>query len=258
VPKTDQGPLAASTGGQVWTRGIGPSTLVQVDPTSQAVRLETTLPFVIDDTTFILATDTYVWVSFWADDSVVKVSSSTGEVLSTTSLPKPKGAVLAGGSLWVSLARNDAVARLDPESMALLAEIPLGTAKDSPVCGGCVTWMFSSRDSVWAISTSPGQVTRLEASSGRVVGTLQLPGKLLAGFDAAPNGDVWVTVTPPGTLHGDLVRIDYETILEAERIGLGEGRGTLDGVSPQGIRELNGTLWVSTEQGEMIPVRANP
>ncbi len=255
VAGTTPGPLAASPAGQVWTKGAQPSSLVQVDPSTRSITRTVELPFRIDDTTFIYAGDTALYVSFWSFDALVRVSLVSGAVDSTITLNRPKGATLAAGYLWVALVRSDAVAKLNPDTLEVVAEIPLGTAKDNPICGGCVQWVYPARDSIYAISTQPGQVTRIDIASSMVVGTVLLPGKLLPGFAAASDGDAWVPVTAPGTLHGDVVRIDYETLSEVERIGLGPQRASVDPISPIGLIELNGTLWVATEQGEFIPVR---
>lgn len=258
VPGTTRGPLGSSSTGQVWTKGSGQTTLVQVDPDTRAISRTIDLPFPIDDTTFVYADTTAIYVSFWSYDALVKISAATGAVESTTTLNRPKGATLAGGFLWVALARSDSVARLHPDTMETLGEIPLGTSKESPGCGGCVSWVYSAGDTVYAISTAPGQVTKIEAATGKVIGTSLLPGKLLPGFAAASDGDAWLAVTPPGTLHGELVRLDSDTLQEVERVALATGRPMLEGVSPAGISELNGTIWVSTEQGQLIPIRATP
>ena len=258
VAGTTRGPLGASPSGQVWTKGSGPNTLARIDGMSRAVAAEIELPFPIHDTTFIFATESNVWISFWAYDTVIKVAVATNSVESSTALEKPKGATFAGGYLWVTLSRSDAVVKLDPVTMASLALISLGTARENPSCGGCVSWAYAAGDSLWAISTDPGQVTRIDTASGRVVGTLLLPGKLLPGFAAAGDGDAWVPVTRPGTVHGDLVRVDFATVSEVDRVSLGAGKGQLDSVSPQGLAMIDDTIWVATEQGEMIPVRANP
>src|SRR5579871_838404 len=116
-----------------------------------------------------------------AEARIQKIDSATGEVVAT--IPAPggggdSGLAWAEGSLWVGEYRARKIHQIDPETGEILRSI----ASNRFVTG--VTWVDGE---LWhgTLDGGESEVRRLDARTGEVVETLQMPpGVLVSGLEA--------------------------------------------------------------------------
>jgi streptogramin lyase len=105
-----------------------------------------------------------------------------------TSVPVGAGssAVLADPSgIWVADGRSGRLLRIDPRHNSVDARIP--------VARGSSIGLAAGRGAIWWIDRDRGTVTRIDADSGRQVGSPLRVGAEAAGATVAA-GSLWVTV----------------------------------------------------------------
>ena len=114
--------------------------------------------------------------------SVFKISPNLERVVRAIHLEGVGNGVADGaGSVWVTAPRRDAVARIDPVS----GRVAWIAAGDAP------TDVCVSRGAVWVANSGARTVSRLEASTGKVVATVSVPRR--PNRIAADERSVWVT-----------------------------------------------------------------
>jgi len=120
-----------------------------------------------------------------------RIDPSTGHEVASARVSDYSVEVAAGDEgVWL-LVDVDAVVRFDPEANRVVGDlVPIGDRDDLAVGMGAV----------WVASQSSGELTKLDPSSGRILGTIPLCGENAAsggGCDVwLGDGRVWVMATP--------------------------------------------------------------
>jgi streptogramin lyase len=165
--------------GAVWIADSTRRTLTRLDPASLRTTVVIPLPGPADG---VAVGGGAVWVPSIQGNSVFKVSPNLQRVVRSIHLEGVGNAVAYGaGSVWVTAPRQDAVARIDPVS-GRVTRIAVGDAP-TDVCVG--------RSAAWVANSGAGTVSRIDASSGSVVGTVRVstrPNRI-----ATDGRSVWVT-----------------------------------------------------------------
>ena len=98
------------------------------------------------------------------DGTISEIASASGKVVNTIAVGNaPSGICIADGAVWVANSDDRAIARVDPRTGRRTKEIPLDTRPTELACGG---------EAVWASSETGGNVTKLSATTGAVIRTI--------------------------------------------------------------------------------------
>lgn len=122
-----------------------------------------------------LVTDDALWLPFWQDDVVARVSRSTGEVLSRTQVGGwPMRPIESAAYIWVPNLTGGTVSRLDPTDGSVVDELDTGMETVS---------LTELAGSVWAQvqKTSSGGMNglvQLDIESGAELGRTPAPGRV--------------------------------------------------------------------------------
>ena len=109
--------------GSVWIV-TKPSTLVRIDPATNAVVKSFPLPSESENPLF---SHGFIWVSSFGHDQLLKVDPSSGAVVATIPVgPKPRFLTAGAGSIWTLNQGDGSVSRVDEASGKVLATIPCG------------------------------------------------------------------------------------------------------------------------------------
>jgi uncharacterized protein (TIGR03437 family) len=134
-----------------------------------------------------------IWVANQTDNTVTKLSASTGAAIGTYTVgSRPTSLVFDGAHIWVVNAADNSVTELLASTGATVGTYPVGSNPGGIVFDGANIWVTTSTFTSGAGNPSGG-VTELLASTGATVGTY-LVGIRPAGivFDGAY---LWVTDT---------------------------------------------------------------
>lgn len=109
--------------GSIWIV-TKPSTLVRIDPATDAVVKSFPLPSESENPLF---NDGFIWVSSFGHDRLLKVDPASGSVVATIPVgPKPRFLTAGAGSIWTLNQGDGSVSRVDAATGKLLATIPCG------------------------------------------------------------------------------------------------------------------------------------
>jgi DNA-binding beta-propeller fold protein YncE len=135
--------------------------------------------------------------------------------------------VMADGALWGSSFPRGVVLRIDPDT-GEFRSIAVGLGPSEIAFGF---------ESVWVCNASDGTVSRINADSGAVTGTIRVGEQSFYSFCgiAAAKDGVWVTV--PSTK--EVVRIDPETNDVVDRVSVQR--------TPDLMVAAFGSIWVTIE-----------
>ena len=165
--------------GALWIVDSARRTLIRLDPASLRTTAVIPLPSSADG---VAVGEGAVWVPSIQGDSLFKISPNLERVVRAIHLEGVGNGVADGaGSVWVTAPRRDAVARIDPVS----GRVAWIAAGDAP------TDVCVSRGAVWVANSGARTVSRLEASTGKVVATVSVPRR--PNRIAADARSVWVT-----------------------------------------------------------------
>lgn len=110
------------------------------------------------------------YAALWEINQVAVFDPSSGRVLALVGgIAGPSGVCLAGGVVWVSATRANELLALDPDSYAIIKRLRVG---DAPYALSC----DAAGGRVYVGNAGEDSVTLVDASSGRVVDTVQLGG----------------------------------------------------------------------------------
>jgi streptogramin lyase len=169
--------------GTLWIVEPARRALVRLDPASLRTKAVIPLPGSPDG---VAVGEGAVWVPSIQGESVFKISPNLERVVRAIHLDGVGNGVADGaGSIWATAPRRDAVARIDPVS-GRVTWIAVGDAP-TDVC--------VSRGAVWVANSGARTVSRLEASTGKVVATISVPRR--PNRIAADGRSVWVTFLGP-------------------------------------------------------------
>jgi virginiamycin B lyase len=120
---------------------VKPTTLVRIDPKSNAVVSTLPLPTGTENPAF---GDGFVWVSSFGHDQLLKVDPNLNKIVATIPVgPKPRFLTVGGGSVWTLNQGDGTISRVDMETGKLVATIECGLQGE----GGEITF---GAGSVWA------------------------------------------------------------------------------------------------------------
>jgi streptogramin lyase len=185
------------------------------------------------DITSIAAGDGYVWATHEKEQTVTRVSQSTGKVDgSPIQVGKQPGALaVGGGSVWVSNYGDNSISRIDSKSGEVIGDpieldfspggigfvdgtIYVGTGKgvaaidptsyaiDAPVSLQGAAYYDVGDGALWATFPTRGQLQRIDLKTKQPVGKPIDVGGGAQGVGVGTNGvpDVWVLNTNAGTV----------------------------------------------------------
>ncbi|HEY2999883.1 MAG TPA: hypothetical protein VGJ43_14975 [Acidimicrobiales bacterium] len=132
----------------------------------------------------------------------VRLDPTSGAILAEVPIPGPvpsarhhHGIALAGGYAWVPIV-HEGLLRIDAITGTAAGEIDFGRGVDG-------TALTAGDGSVWAVSDD-GRLRRLDAATGNVVASRQLPevGRIAGGVDLAyGDGTLWISVAAEDGRH---------------------------------------------------------
>ena len=182
-----------------------------------------------------------IWVGNHTADTVVKIDPETNRVADSIEVPgEPTGISEGFGSLWTFTPLGEPlVQRIDPEAGKVAATIPVTAG------GGSLQGPVEAAGAMW-LAAEDGWITRIDPGTNRARRTLRLPAGDFecAGTLVAVGRGLWYA--PEGC--GDTAfRIDPRTSRVTARVKAGDGYLTA-------ITEGGGSLWLLTQQGEVLRV----
>ncbi len=164
-----------------------------------------------------------LWVTQFADHSVVRVDPGARAVLQTIPVGSgPSGVAAGAGAVWVANSLDGTVSRIDTATNRVVELIHVG-GRPSEVAFGY--------GSVWVASSGTHTIAQLSATSGRLRRSIELVGDP-SGL-AVGAGALWVTSADARTLS----RIDLGAGSVSDTISVGGG--------PTGVAVSAGAVWVA-------------
>jgi YVTN family beta-propeller protein len=101
-----------------------PSSLVRIDPRTNAITATIDLPAGSENPTF---GGGFIWVSGYGSDSLYKVDPKTNKLVATIAIgPKPRFITVGDGSVWTLNQGDGSVSRVDMKTSKLVATIQCG------------------------------------------------------------------------------------------------------------------------------------
>lgn len=181
-----------------------------------------------------------LWVANQDDQTVSRVDPRTLQTLRAISLgDPPTGIATAGGGVWVVGSGPTApflsVRRIDPQFDATDRSVRIGNVVPGSPAG------VAARESRLWVAPNYGELTALDATTGRVTGSLD-PNAAPQGI-AVGAGAVWLTDNEADTV----TRVDPTGALSALAVGHG----------PTGIAVGAGAVWVA-DTGDDRVVKIDP
>jgi virginiamycin B lyase len=138
-PANSEGGITVGDG-SVWMV-VKPSTLVRIDPKTNAVVSRLELPSGSENPAF---GDGFVWVSSFGHDQLLKIDPESNTLAATIPIgPKPRFLTVGAGSVWTLNQGDGTISRVDMKTNKLVATIECGL----PGQGGEITF---GAGSVWA------------------------------------------------------------------------------------------------------------
>jgi streptogramin lyase len=185
--------------GFVWvadSRGVPTSSVAKVDPRTMAIA--DVIPVgdePVAGPTWITSGHGSLWAGVVNIDAVLRLDPETDAVTATIPVAGACGMIApTGRAIWVAGGGGDGcfegLTRIDPVTNAVTAVIPTDGVTNQVVAGG---------HSVWFGTDAPDALGRLDPRTGRLTGTLALPGPpfgMAVGFC-----HVWITDRDNGLLY---------------------------------------------------------
>ncbi|GAB3778251.1 hypothetical protein GCM10027601_02790 [Nocardioides ungokensis] len=155
----------------------------------------------------LVATPDWLWVLGGPSGVLSQIDPATNTVVRKLRPPHPPGfGTYADGSLWIASFLEDAMMQLDADTGRVLRTIESshGRPFSRPV------GIAATGEDLWVLNHGDESVraslTRLDARTGEVTGTTELPGHN-AGGPFLVADQLWITLTMEGTV----VRVDLRT-----------------------------------------------
>ncbi|HEX2050216.1 MAG TPA: hypothetical protein VHJ34_06225 [Actinomycetota bacterium] len=204
--------------GSVWvvSQWVRPGVVTRIDPVANEVAVA--IP-VGGEPQAAAAGYGALWVAVRRGPSVVRIDPRTERITARVELASPPLSVAAArGSVWVGTETE--VVRVDPRSGRVVARAPASFAAALAVVG----------DEVWVANLSGATITRLDAGTGRLVGTTRV--RALGAAMLSAYGDVWVA------RGHDVLRLDPASARPVGKVDLGAPAG--------GLAASDGAVWVAS------------
>ena len=182
-----------------------------------------------------------LWVANLDDQTISRVDPKTLDRLRAITVGgPPTGIAAAAGGVWVVVSNAAATSvsarRIDPQFDRIGQKVTIGT-----VVPGSPGAVAARNDQVW-VAPHSGELTRLAAQTGRVVGHVD-PNAAPGGIDVGA-GAAWMT----DSFAGNVIRVDNATGLVTP-LAVGPG--------PSGIAVGGGGVWVAVTGADKV-VRIDP
>ena len=236
------GEIAVGASG-VWVTSWAGSTLMRIDPKSNAIAARITVkPRKSCDPMGpcggIAVGSGAVWVALLTDNVVVRVDPKTKRVKARIAVgSQPDGVAASAGAIWVANKGGPTVSRIDPKTNKVVATIhvgPAGTEEHMAVTGG--------GGAVWVALEKPGAVVRIDPRTNKVVKTIKLSwlrSGQPCGYLAADAHAVWAAGghCAASSGFGTVTKIDPRT----NKVG----KVMTAFKAPIGVALGSGSLWVA-------------
>jgi class 3 adenylate cyclase/streptogramin lyase len=211
--------------GSIWVTA-GTQTVERIHPVTHEVLAEVPVP---GRPTGLAIGLGRVWAALPSRGLMVAIDPKIDEVVDTLELDITEFTVgvMADGALWGSSFPRGVVLRIDPDT-GEFRSIAVGLGPSEIAFGF---------ESVWVCNASDGTVSRINADSGAVTGTIRVGEQSFYSFCgiAAAKDGVWVAV--PSTK--EVVRIDPETNDVVDRVSVQR--------TPDLMVAAFGSIWVTIE-----------
>ena len=184
-PANSEGGITVGDG-SVWIV-TKPSTLVRIDPKTNAIAASYPLPAGSENPVFA---NKFVWVTGFESGNLLKVAAKTGAVVATIPVgPKPRFLAVGADSVWTLNQGDGTVSRVDMKTGKVLATITCGV----PGSGGEMTF---GDGRVWA-TMFEFPITEIDPATNTVVKQWGGPGGdgIRFGFDS-----IWLSNGRLGTV----------------------------------------------------------
>lgn len=239
----------AANGKDVWATVVddkktGAATLVRIDPDANRVAARIPLPEAVQD---LAVSDGTVWLLTGGQPdrktvTLSRIDPVSNEVLATVPIREQGGFItrlLAGpdGAWVLSVGSPSVLSHISAVTNRVVAAIPL----PEPANGG----IAYGSGGVWIVNRDARSLTKVDARSNRVVGTVGLPG-IPKRVTTAP-GRAWVLLEP-----SSLIAIDAATIRPLGPSLLVFPEELLGPKDSSPVRDIGAdqmTIWVLTSQG---------
>jgi DNA-binding beta-propeller fold protein YncE len=177
--------------GLMWVSNRNSGTLSQVDPRSN--RVVHTQHLAAQPGGLVFANGA-LWVG---DDTsgareLLRINPHTRRVVRVPTGPRPGYVTAAGGYIWVSDVDNGTLTQLNPRTLHQVRTVSVGIR---PVN---LAGTPGSRPEVWVPDDIGGQVIRIDASTGRVLGRLHSSGG--PAVIGLAGRDIWVSLFESGVV----------------------------------------------------------
>lgn len=222
-----------SDGTFLW--GLAPGRIDRIDPTKNKVTGSAPLGPVTDLYNGLAVNDAGLWATDWDSAALYRVDKATLKVVTTIPVGlAPKGVLANADGVWVADTHGGAVLRVDPATNKVIATISVGRLGNSGP-----NWLASGLGSIWTDIPNNGTVARIDAVSGTIQATFEMPfGFIACGGFAIASDAVWVSGCDASAA---LWRLDPRTNTPVSVVPIpGHGGPTF----------IGDALWVSVDGGD--------
>jgi len=194
VDVRNAGPVAAGTG-SIWMITDTAGTLARIDPDTNAVVAEITVPAGVSAMALGLGA---VWVTSSSGHTVTRVNAATNVVEETITVGRgPVSVAIGEASVWTMNGGDSTVSRIDPKTNKVTETIKSGVA-------GARGTIVVGEGSVW-LSASGTPLTRIDPAANRMVQQFSGPG---GGSLAIGLKSLWLGATPTAIWRVDPSRVE--------------------------------------------------
>jgi DNA-binding beta-propeller fold protein YncE len=203
--------------GYVWVSNFGDSTVVRIDPATN------TLAGAPAKTGGSPCGMSYgggsIWTSDYSGDSTTRIDARTGAVQGMIATGKqPYDASFAAGSAWITNFVSATVSKVD-SSTGAVSNVKVGAGPSG---------LAAVNGQIWSADSLGGTITRIDAASGKVVGTVDIGGH--PSWTSYDQAHVWVSDT-----QGSMVKVlDAKSGAVVATASMPGGRPT-DGAVADGV-----------------------
>jgi streptogramin lyase len=213
-----------------------------------------------------------LWIPSCGDHTLIRADAKTGVIQATIPAgpAESEGGIAVGaGSVWLVTSKAGELDRIDPATNSVVAKIAIPPGSFNPIFANDSVWVSSNKGnvlirvnpaantvvsstligpmprfltvgagSVWVLNQGDGSISRVDATTGRLIATIPagIPGfggEIAFGADA-----VWATV-----FKFPITRIDPATNTVS---------GQWHGAGGDSIRYAHGSLWLTSYSGEKV------
>ena len=213
----------------LWIPSCGAHTLLRADAHMGAIQA-TIVAGPADSEGGIAAGAGSIWLVTAGTSELDRIDAATNAVVAKIQLPKGAfNPIFAGDSVWVACNECAGLVRVDPKTNKVAGITKIGPKP---------RFLTVGEGSVWVLNQGDGTVSRVDATTGKLLATIPagIPG--LGGEIAYGGGSVWVTV-----FGFPITRIDPATNKVVQQF-VGKGGDS--------IRFAHGSVWLTFLTGAKV------